>query len=40
MHVKDLPDLRMIATGTDHFLGLTRSGEVFAMGDDTFGQCG
>lgn len=30
----------MMATGTDHFLGLTNDGKVYAMGDDTFGQCG
>lgn len=40
LHVKDLSNLKMIATGTDHFLGLTHDGKVYAMGDDTFGQCG
>lgn len=35
--VKDLPSLKMMATGTDHFLGLTKDGKVYAMGDDTFG---
>ena len=30
----------MIACGSDHFLALSNSGEVYAMGDDTFGQCG
>lgn len=30
----------MIAAGDDHILMLDRSGEVWAMGDDTFGQCG
>jgi alpha-tubulin suppressor-like RCC1 family protein len=38
--VKDLPPLKMIATGLDHFLGLDAKGQVHAMGDDTFGQCG
>lgn len=38
--VKDLPPLTMIATGQDHFLGLDKKGQVWAMGDDTFGQCG
>lgn len=30
----------MIACGSDHFLALDNEGKVFAMGDDTFGQCG
>ena len=30
----------MIACGEDHFVALNQNGEVFAMGDDTFGQCG
>lgn len=30
----------MIACGTDHFLGLDKDGTIYAMGDDTFGQCG
>jgi len=30
----------MISCGSDHFLGLNYDGKVFAMGDDTFGQCG
>jgi alpha-tubulin suppressor-like RCC1 family protein len=30
----------MIGCGSDHFIGLTNDGKVFAMGDDTFGQCG
>ena len=38
--VKDLPQLKMIASGQDHLLALTKDGKVFAMGDDTFGQCG
>lgn len=40
IHVKDLKEIKMIACGSDHFLALTRDGRVFAMGDDTFGQCG
>ncbi|MFN9940693.1 MAG: RCC1-like domain-containing protein [bacterium] len=27
----------MISCGSDHFLGLTQDGKVYAMGDDTFG---
>lgn len=38
--VKDLKNVQMIATGSDHFVCLTSSGDVYAMGDDTFGQCG
>ena len=38
--IQGLGNLKMIATGDDHFLGLTNNGEVYAMGDDTFGQCG
>ena len=30
----------MIDTGVDHILMLDRKGQVWAMGDDTFGQCG
>jgi alpha-tubulin suppressor-like RCC1 family protein len=41
MLVKDLPsEVKMIACGSDHFLAMTADGKVFAMGDDTFGQCG
>lgn len=38
--VKDLKNIKMISTGSDHFLALTKDGKVYAMGDDTFGQCG
>jgi len=30
----------MVATGYDHILILTKKGEVYSMGDDSFGQCG
>ncbi len=40
LYVKDLKDLKMIAAGTDHMLALAKDGKVYAMGDDTFGQCG
>lgn len=40
IHVKELSDIKQISTGTSHFLALSNSGEVLAMGDDTFGQCG
>lgn len=29
-----------ISTGRDHILMLKKNGELFSMGDDTFGQCG
>jgi len=35
--IKDLKNIKMMATGTDHFLALTNEGLVYAMGDDTFG---
>jgi len=38
--IKDLPTIKMISCGSDHFLALTTDGKVYAMGDDTFGQCG
>lgn len=38
--VKDLPPLKVIATGVDHIVMLDKTGQVWAMGDDTFGQCG
>ena len=38
--VKDLSNIKMISCGSDHFLSLTNDGKVYAMGDDTFGQCG
>ena len=40
MLVKDLSNVKMISSGSDHFLALTNDGKVYAMGDDTFGQCG
>jgi len=38
--VKDLKNIKMISCGSDHFIALAQDGKVFAMGDDTFGQCG
>lgn len=35
--VKDISNLKMIGCGSDHFIGLTNDGKVYAMGDDTFG---
>ena len=40
MHGSELKNIKMISCGDDHFLALNQAGEVFAMGDDTFGQCG
>jgi len=40
VHVKDLKNIKMISCGSDHFIALAQDGKVFAMGDDTFGQCG
>jgi alpha-tubulin suppressor-like RCC1 family protein len=39
-HVDSLKDIVQIACGFDHFLALNKEGEIFAMGDDTLGQCG
>lgn len=38
--IKDIKNIKMMSSGTDHFLALTHDGKVYAMGDDTFGQCG
>jgi len=38
--VKDLPKIKQISCGLDHFVGVDHEGKVWAMGDDTFGQCG
>jgi alpha-tubulin suppressor-like RCC1 family protein len=35
-----LANIQSISCGSDHFLALSQDGKVFAMGDDTFGQCG
>jgi len=40
IHVKDLKNIKMLSSGSDHLLALSYDGKVFAMGDDTFGQCG
>jgi len=36
-HVTSLKDIKQIATGVDHFVALTNKGEVYTMGDDTYG---
>jgi len=38
--IKDLKDVKQLSTGLDHILVLDKGGRVWAMGDDTFGQCG
>lgn len=40
VQVQELKDIVEIASGTDHFLALDKHGDVWAMGDDTFGQWG
>jgi alpha-tubulin suppressor-like RCC1 family protein len=35
--IKDISNIKMISSGSDHFLALTYDGKVYAMGDDTFG---
>ena len=38
--IKGMSAVKQIATGLDHILFVTKDGDVYAMGDDTFGQCG
>jgi len=40
IHITELKNIKEIASGTDHFIALDFEGNVWAMGDDTFGQCG
>jgi alpha-tubulin suppressor-like RCC1 family protein len=40
IHVRDLKNIKMLSSGSDHLIALTYDGKVWAMGDDTFGQCG
>jgi alpha-tubulin suppressor-like RCC1 family protein len=40
IHIKELKDIKMLAAGKDHILFLSKYGEVFGMGDDSFGQLG
>ena len=40
IRVKELSRISKISCGEDHFLALDMYGAVWAMGDDTFGQCG
>lgn len=37
LKVKGIESIKQIACGLDHILMLTNKGEVYAMGDDTFG---
>ena len=38
--IKDIGVIKQVVCGLDHVLFLTKQGDVMAMGDDTFGQCG
>ena len=38
--IPNLTNIKKIATGFDHFAALDGNGQVWTMGDDTFGQCG
>lgn len=38
VHISELKNIIEIATGNDHFLARDTDGNVWAMGDDTFGQ--
>lgn len=38
--VKNANKLQDVSFGTNHLLMLDKNGDLFAMGDDTFGQCG
>ncbi|CAI2365346.1 unnamed protein product [Moneuplotes crassus] len=39
-HIKELGTIVSIKTGENHFLSLDEDGVMWAMGDDTYGQCG
>ena len=39
--IAELPlGIREVGAGDSHFLALDKSGDIWVMGDDTFGQCG
>jgi alpha-tubulin suppressor-like RCC1 family protein len=38
IHIQELKNIEQIDSGTDHFLARDSTGDVWAMGDDTFGQ--
>lgn len=40
IHVKELKNIVQIECGKDHFVALDNKGNVFGMGDDSFGQLG
>lgn len=40
IQVKELKNIKMIATGKDHFIALDKEGNIYGMGDDSFGQLG
>lgn len=40
IHVKELKNIKMIATGKDHFIAVDKEGNLYGMGDDSFGQLG
>lgn len=40
LKIKGIGQIKQIACGIDHILFLDKKGEILAMGDDTFGQCG
>jgi alpha-tubulin suppressor-like RCC1 family protein len=39
-HVVEFKNIARIEAGESHLIALDKNGKVFAMGDDTFGQCG
>lgn len=40
IQVKEFSNIKMLATGKDHLLALDKNGNVYGMGDDSFGQLG
>lgn len=38
IEIKELKNIKMIATGIDHFLALDNNGDVWGMGDDSYGN--
>lgn len=38
IHVKELRNIRSISTGIDHIIALDKDGQIFGMGDDSYGK--
>ena len=40
VNIKELKNIEQIVSETYHFFELDKNGDILAIGDDTFGQCG